>query len=174
MSFVETSVPGVHQQGDLRELVEQIGEDIWKSSDYTMNGETWIGETAYTGHRLVVRGIKLHDPWPSLFPTYRYLAFINDGEGDAVTLDADRRRHAVLELAIRDLKEGSGLEHCLRATSTRTLPGPCWLESRTTWCDGLAHSGSISMDRSSPRPSVASSWPRPADSPTPRDVDTFN
>ena len=27
-------------------------------------------------------------------------------------LDADHRRHAVVELAIRDLKEGSGLEHC--------------------------------------------------------------
>ena len=27
-------------------------------------------------------------------------------------LDADHRRHAVIELAIRDLKEGSGLDHC--------------------------------------------------------------
>ncbi len=29
-----------------------------------------------------------------------------------MTLDVDHRRHAVVELAIRDLKEGSGLEHC--------------------------------------------------------------
>ena len=49
---------------------------------------------------------------PALFPTYRRHAFITDREGDAVTLDADHRRHAVVELAIRDLKEGSGLEHC--------------------------------------------------------------
>jgi len=32
------------------------------------------------------------------------------------TLDADHRRHAVVELAIRDLKEGSGLEHCPSVT----------------------------------------------------------
>ena len=72
-----------------------------------------MGETTYgDGHRLIVRRTKLSDPRPALFPTYRYHAFITDREGDAVTLDADHRRHAVVELAIRDLKEGSGLEHC--------------------------------------------------------------
>ena len=30
----------------------------------------------------------------------------------ASLLDADHGRHAVVELAIRDLKEGSGLSHC--------------------------------------------------------------
>jgi hypothetical protein len=60
-----------------------------------------------------VRRTKLHDPQPALFPTFRYHAFSTDRDGDAVTLDADHRRHAVVELAIRDLKEGSGLEHCL-------------------------------------------------------------
>jgi len=29
-----------------------------------------------------------------------------------VDLDADHRRHALVELAIRDLKENSGLAHC--------------------------------------------------------------
>jgi Transposase DDE domain group 1 len=51
-------------------------------------------------------------PRPALFPTYRYHAFITDRDGESVALDADHRRHAVVELAIRDLKEGSGLEHC--------------------------------------------------------------
>ena len=72
-----------------------------------------MGESAYGDqHRLIVRRTKLHEPRPALFPAYRYHAFITDREGDAVTLDADHRRHAVVELAIRDLKEGSGLEHC--------------------------------------------------------------
>lgn len=31
---------------------------------------------------------------------------------DAISLDADHRRHAVQELAIRDLKHGAGLSHC--------------------------------------------------------------
>ena len=77
-----------------------------------MNGEAWVAETVYQGHRLIVRRTKLHEPRPALFPDYRYHAFITDRDGDAVFLDADHRRHAVVELAIRDLKEGSGLEHC--------------------------------------------------------------
>jgi hypothetical protein len=47
-----------------------------------------------------------------LFPSWRYHAFTTDRMGTAVELDADHRRHAVVELAIRDLKEGAGLEHC--------------------------------------------------------------
>jgi len=96
----------------VKRAFEQITEEEWTGIDYTANGEAWVGETLYAGHRLIVRRTKLSDPRPALFPTYRYHAFITDREGDAVTLDADHRRHAVVELAIRDLKEGSALEHC--------------------------------------------------------------
>ena len=96
----------------IQRAIESIDEESWTAIDYTANGEAWVAETSYLDHRLVVRRTKLSDPRPSLFPTYRYHAFITDREGDAVTLDADHRRHAVVELAIRDLKEGSGLEHC--------------------------------------------------------------
>ena len=93
--------------------IEQIAEESWTSIDYTANGEAWVAETTYGDqHRLIVRRTKLSDPRPALFPTYRYHAFITDREGEAIFLDADHRRHAVVELAIRDLKEGSGLEHC--------------------------------------------------------------
>ena len=103
----------VRQTPVITRAIEQITEDTWTSIDYTANGEAWVGETTYGDqHRLVVRRTKLSDPRPALFPTYRYHAFITDRDGDAVTLDADHRRHAVVELAIRDLKEGSGLEHC--------------------------------------------------------------
>jgi hypothetical protein len=102
----------VRQNPAVQRAIEQITEDVWTSIDYTLNGEAWVGEAVYAGHRLVVRRTKLSDPRPALFPTYHYHAFITDREGDAVTLDADHRGHAVVELAIRDLKEGSGLEHC--------------------------------------------------------------
>jgi hypothetical protein len=36
---------------------------------------------------------------------------VTDRTGTAVTLDADHRRHAVCERAIRDLKDGAGLRH---------------------------------------------------------------
>ena len=93
--------------------IEQIAEESWTSIDYTANGEAWVAETTYGDqHRLIVRRTKLSNPRPALFPTYRYHAFLTDREGEAIFLDADHRRHAVVELAIRDLKEGSGLEHC--------------------------------------------------------------
>jgi hypothetical protein len=102
----------VTQNPAVKRAIEQITEDAWAGIDYTMNGDAWVAETSYLDHRLIVRRTKLHEPRPALFPTYRYHAFITDREGEAISLDADHRRHAVVELAIRDLKEGSGLEHC--------------------------------------------------------------
>jgi len=62
--------------------------------------------------RLVVRRVK---PTPgsqlALIATYSYHAFITDLPGDAVSLDAWHRAHAVVESAIRDLNYGVGLNH---------------------------------------------------------------
>jgi hypothetical protein len=62
--------------------------------------------------RLVVRRTRLTGPQATLWPDWRYHAFVTDRAGSAVDLDADHRRHAVCELAIRDLKDGAGLRHC--------------------------------------------------------------
>ena len=97
----------------VKRAIDAIDEAAWVPIDYTDAGEAWVAETIYgDGHRLVVRRTKLADPQPALFPTFRYHAFVTDRAGDAVLLDADHRRHAVIELAIRDLKEGSRLSHC--------------------------------------------------------------
>jgi hypothetical protein len=50
---------------------------------------------------------------------------------DAVTADRFHRDHARVELAIRDLKEGAGLEHC---PSGRFFANAAWLA-----CAVLAH-----------------------------------
>ena len=71
-----------------------------------------MAETSYLNHRPIVRRTQWSDPRPALLPTYRYHVFITDREGEATFLDVDHPRHAVVELAIRDLEEGSGLEHC--------------------------------------------------------------
>ena len=42
---------------------------------------------------------------------YGYHAFITDRAGDTLYLEADHRRHAEIENAIRDLKYGVGLNH---------------------------------------------------------------
>jgi hypothetical protein len=41
----------------------------------------------------------------------RYHPFITDRAGEMLTLEADHRRHAEIENAIRDLKHGMGLNH---------------------------------------------------------------
>ena len=62
--------------------------------------------------RLIVRRVK---PTPgsqlALFARYSYHAFITDRDGETLELEADHRRHAEVENAIRDLKYGVGLNH---------------------------------------------------------------
>ena len=101
------------QNSAVRRAIDEVAEEAWAPIDYTASGQASVAETPYgDGHRLVVRRTRLADPQPALFPTYRYHAFVTDRDGDAVTLDADHRRHAETELAIRDLKAGAGLSHC--------------------------------------------------------------
>ena len=75
--------------------------------------------------RLIVRRVK---PAPgsqlALFATYSYHAFITDRDGDTLELEADHRRHAEIENAIRDLKYGVGLNHL---PSGRFCANGAWL-----------------------------------------------
>ena len=75
--------------------------------------------------RLIVRRAK---PAPgsqlALFATYSYHGFITDRDGEALTLEADHRRHAEIENAIRDLKYGVGLNHL---PSGRFAANAAWL-----------------------------------------------
>ena len=59
-----------------------------------------------------MRRTRLVGPQATLWPDWRHFAFLTDLEGSAVDLDAFHRHHAVVELAIDDLKEGAGMEHC--------------------------------------------------------------
>ena len=47
----------------------------------------------------------------ALFASYSYHACITDRDGEMLELEADHRRHAEIENAIRDLKYGVGLNH---------------------------------------------------------------
>ena len=111
----------VRQHQGLRSLIEAIPEADWKPIPYWMEGAADVAETEYTPFksepdtkpvRLIVRRVK---PTPgsqlALFATYSYHAFITDRDGDTLDLEADHRRHAESENAIRDLKYGVGLNH---------------------------------------------------------------
>ena len=93
-------------------VIAAIAEDAWIDIHYPAAGHAQVAECPYKGRRLVVRRTRLTDRrQAALWPDWRHFAFLTDLDGDAVELDAFHRHHAVVELAIRDLKEGAGMEH---------------------------------------------------------------
>lgn len=100
----------VRNTHSVREAIDGIDETCWEDIDYTDAGFAQVAEAAVDGHRLIVRRTKIDHPDQQLFADWRHHAFVTDVTGDAVTLDAFHRHHAVCELAIRDLK-AEGLAH---------------------------------------------------------------
>ena len=99
-----------------------------------MDGAADVAETTYIPFqsepdaapvRLIVRRVK---PTPgsqlALFASYSYHGFITDRDGETLELEADHRRHAEVENAIRDLKYGVGLNHL---PSGRFAANAAWL-----------------------------------------------
>jgi hypothetical protein len=112
--------------------IAAIAEEAWVDIDYTPDGEAQVAETRYKGLRLIVRRTRLTDcAQARLWPDWRHHAFLTDLTGDAAEADAFHRQHAVTELAIRDLKEGSGMDHL---PSGRFFANAAWLA-----CAVLAH-----------------------------------
>jgi hypothetical protein len=121
----------VRQTRPIRAAVATIPEDAWTPIVYPEGGLAQVAETRYKGDRLIVRRTRLVGAQAELFPTWRYHAFVTDRVGTAVWLDADHRRHAVVELCIRDLRAGVGLRHC---PSGKFNANAAWLVAAT-----LAH-----------------------------------
>ena len=124
----------VRQHQSLRNLIEAIPEADWTPIPCWMDGAAAVAETTYTPFqsesdaapvRLIVRRVK---PSPgsqlALFGSYSYHGFITDRDGATLELEADHRRHAEIENAIRDLKHGVGLNHL---PSGRFAANAAWL-----------------------------------------------
>ncbi len=112
--------------------IAAIDEDAWVDIDYTSVGEAQVAECTYKGLRLIVRRTRLTDARQAkLWPDWRHFAFLTDLDGDAVGIDAFHRQHAVVELDIRDLKEGAGMD---RVPSGDFSANSAWLQ-----CAVLAH-----------------------------------
>src|SRR5512132_2592786 len=114
----------VRQTKTVAAAIAAINETCWTGIDYPDGGMAQVAETTLGEDRLVVRRTRLTGAQATLWPDWRYNAFVTDRPGGAVELDADHRRHAVCELAIRDLKDGAGLRHC---PSGRFLANAAWL-----------------------------------------------
>jgi hypothetical protein len=114
----------VRQTATVTAAIASLPEQAWVDIDYPDGGIAQVAETTLGGDRLVVRRTRLTGPQATLWPDWRYHAFVSDREGSAAELDADHRHHAVCELAIRDLKDGAGLRHC---PSGSFLANAAWL-----------------------------------------------
>ena len=133
-SWDSTPSQTVRQHQSQHNLIEAIPEADWTPIPYWMDGAADVAETSYTPFqsepdaapvRLIVRRVQ---PTPgsqlALFATYSYHGCITDREGETLELEADHRRHAEIENAIRDLKYGVGLNHL---PSGRFAANAAWL-----------------------------------------------
>ena len=124
----------LRQHKGVRHLIEAIPEEAWTPIPYWLDGGADVAEIAYTPFagekdavpvRCIVRRVK---PTPgsqlALLTLYDYHAFITDRDGETLELEADHRRHAEIENAIRDLKYGVGLNHL---PSGRFAANAAWL-----------------------------------------------
>ncbi len=102
----------------LHKVIAQIPDDAWAPIPYFLDGAD-VAETTYRPFgknaprvRLIVRRVK---PTPgsqlALLVDWSFHAFVTDRQGETIELEADHRRHAVVENTIRDLKYGVGLNH---------------------------------------------------------------
>jgi hypothetical protein len=127
----------VRQDKKIRAAIEAIPESAWVPIPYWLSTPEVSGadvaETGYTcfAHtrdaievRLVVRRVR---PTPgsqlALFTDWDYHAMVTDRPGDVLEVEAEHRRHAVVEQSIAELKS-AGLAHL---PSGRFMANAAWL-----------------------------------------------
>lgn len=120
--------------GRMRGVIEAIPEEEWTPIDYFLPG-AGVAEISWTPFdrgpegrlrvergeiapvRLIVRrtppteALAKNRGQDPLFPVFDYHPLITDRAGTMLDLEADHRRHAEVELTIRDLKHAMGLSH---------------------------------------------------------------
>ena len=125
------------QDKRIRAAIEAIDETAWTPIPYWLSTPEVSGadvaETGYTAFagtkhaievRLIVRRVR---PTPgsqlALFTTWDYHAFVTDRDGDMLQIEAEHRRHAIVEQSIAELKS-AGLAHL---PSSRFMANAAWL-----------------------------------------------
>ena len=109
----------VRQDRRVRRAIEAIPEQAWTPIPYWLSTPEVSGadvaEVPYRCRagrhaitvRLIVRRVRpTAGSQLALFTTWDYHAFVTDRDGDLLDLEADHRRHAIVEQVIADLKAG--------------------------------------------------------------------
>jgi hypothetical protein len=106
----------------IRARIAEIPDSSWVRIAYPDGGRAEVASFAYTTGRgpdgqkpktvrMVVRRTRLLGEQAALWPDWRYHIFVTNRHEPVALVDREHRHHAVVELAIRDLKEGAGLSH---------------------------------------------------------------
>jgi hypothetical protein len=97
---------GVRLQPHVRAAIDAIDEQAWTTlTDYPPTSIAQIAETTLNGRRLVVRRVRTLDRLGELLPSWELFPFATNRTDALATVEAENRQHAVVELAIRDLKD---------------------------------------------------------------------
>jgi Transposase DDE domain group 1 len=97
---------GVRLQPAVRAAIDTIDETAWQTlPDYPKTSIAQIAETTLNDRRLVVRRVRTLDRQGELLPSWELFPFITNRTDDLKIVEAEHRQHAVVELAIRDLKD---------------------------------------------------------------------
>jgi hypothetical protein len=97
---------GVRQQPHIKAAIAAIPEQDWQPlEDYPEGGEAQIAQTMLGRQRLIVRRTRLLGDQAELWPDWRHHAFFTNRTEPLELVEAEHRQHAVVELAIRDLKD---------------------------------------------------------------------
>jgi hypothetical protein len=114
---------GVRQQKAVAAAIAAIPETAWTVlENYPERGEAQIAETVLGDRRLVVRRTRLVGAQAELWPDWRHHPFLTNRTEPLELVEAEHRGHAVVELAIRDLKD-QALAHF---PSGRFLANAAW------------------------------------------------
>ena len=111
----------VRKDRKVQAAIDAIADDAWTPIPYWIDGGADVAETTYTAFagskhettcRLLVRRVR---PTPgsqlAMDVVFDHHAILTDRDGDLLEVEADHRRHAVVEHAIADLKHHAGLAH---------------------------------------------------------------
>jgi hypothetical protein len=106
----------------IRARIEEISDGSWVRIVYPDGGRAEVASFPYTTGRgqhglapvtvrMIVRRTRLVGEQAALWPDWRHHVFVTNRHEPVTLVDEQHRHHAVVELAIRDLKEGVGLSH---------------------------------------------------------------
>lgn len=132
---------GLRMTPPIQRIVALIPEHAWQPvPGYPASGVAEIAETTWQTRRLIVRRVRTLSAQAELFPDWKHYPFATNRTEAIVTVEAEHRQHAVVELVIRDLKD-QALAHFpsgrFNANSAWTVTA-CLAHNLLRWTQTLA------------------------------------